>query len=152
MSDAGLHIAILHGPNLNLLGTREPETYGDLTLDELNALLRDDAAAAGVELTLEQHNLEGAYVEAIQAAKRSGVAGLVLNPAAFTHTSVAIRDALLAVSLPAVEVHMSNVYAREAFRHHSMIADVVVGRVVGFGARSYRLGLQGLIEHLRRPQ
>ena len=150
MSDAGLHIAILHGPNLNLLGTREPETYGDLTLDEVNALLRDDAAAAGVELTLEQHNLEGAYVEAIQAAKRSGVAGLVLNPAAFTHTSVAIRDALLAVSLPAVEVHMSNVYAREAFRHHSMIADVVVGRVVGFGARSYRLGLQGLIEHLRR--
>lgn len=150
MSDATLHIAILHGPNLNLLGTREPETYGHRTLDELNALLRDEAAAAGVTLTMEQHNLEGAYVEAIQSAKRSGVAGLVLNPAAFTHTSVAIRDALLAVSLPAVEVHMSNVYAREAFRHHSMIADVVVGRVVGFGASSYRLGLQGLIEHLRR--
>lgn len=150
MSDAGLHIAILHGPNLNLLGTREPETYGHLTLDELNAHLRDEAAAADVTLTFEQHNLEGAYVEAIQAAKRSGVAGLVLNPAAFTHTSVAIRDALLAVSLPAVEVHMSNVYAREAFRHHSMLADVVVGRVVGFGASSYKLGLQGLIEHLRR--
>ena len=150
MSHSELRITVLHGPNLNLLGTREPETYGRLTLSEVDALLAEEARTLGARLTCEQHNLEGSYVEAIQSAHRAGVDGLLLNPAAFTHTSVAIRDALLAVSLPAVEVHLSNVYAREAFRHRSMISDVVIGRVMGFGAMSYILGLRGLTDNLRQ--
>ena len=148
MTTQTLTIAVLHGPNLNLLGQREPEVYGHGTLSELDASLAALAQTLGARVVSSQHNGEGALVDAIQAA--DGVAdGILINPAAYTHTSVAMRDALLAVGLPAVEVHMSNVYAREAFRHHSTIADVVVARVMGFGPESYRLGLKGLVAHLR---
>jgi 3-dehydroquinate dehydratase II len=148
MTNRTLTIAVLHGPNLNLLGQREPEVYGHETLSELNSSLAAFAETLGARTVTSQHNGEGALVDAIQAT--AGVAdGILINPAAYTHTSVAIRDALLAVGLPTVEVHLSNVHRREAFRHHSTIADVVVARVMGFGPDSYRLGLQGLVAHLR---
>ena len=148
MTDPTLTIAVLHGPNLNLLGQREPEVYGHGTLSELNASLAAYAETLGASIVSSQHNGEGALVDAIQATVGTAD-GILINPAAYTHTSVAMRDALLAVSLPVVEVHLSNVYAREAFRHHSTIADIVVARVMGFGPDSYRLGLQGLVDHLR---
>ena len=148
MTNRTLTIAVLHGPNLNLLGQREPEVYGHETLSELNSSLAAFAETLGARTVTSQRNGEGALVDAIQAT--AGVAdGILINPAAYTHTSVAIRDALLAVGLPTVEVHLSNVHRREAFRHHSTIADVVVARVMGFGPDSYRLGLQGLVAHLR---
>lgn len=143
-----LRIGVFHGPNLNLLGTREPGLYGAHTLADVDEALGALAAELGVELETRQTNHEGAYVEAIQAA-RGALDGLLLNPGAYTHTSIAIRDALLAVAVPAVEVHLSNVHAREPFRHHSTIADVVVGRVMGFGLGSYLLGLRGLVDVLR---
>lgn len=142
-------MAVLHGPNLDLLGTREPETYGTATLADVDRALRDLAAELEIDLETFQTNAEGAYVEAIHDAARRGVDGLVLNPAAYTHTSIAIRDALLATGLPAVEVHLSNVHAREPFRHVSYLADVVLGRVAGFGPGSYLLGLRGLADLLR---
>jgi len=148
MTEALLSIHVLHGPNLNLLGTREPEVYGSESLGELNAGLERLADELGVELLFGQHNGEGALVDALQEAAGSAH-GLLINPAAYTHTSVAIRDALLAVDLPTVEIHMSNVYRREPFRHKSTIADVVIARVMGFGAQSYHLGLRGLVSHLR---
>lgn len=148
MRNPTLTIAVIHGPNLNLLGQREPEVYGHGTLSELNASLGAYAETLGASIVSTQHNGEGDLVDAIQATA-DAVDGILINPAAYTHTSVAIRDALLAVSIPVVEVHLSNVYAREAFRHHSMIADIVVARVMGFGPDSYRLGLQGLVDHLR---
>jgi 3-dehydroquinate dehydratase-2 len=141
-------ILLLHGPNLNLLGRREPELYGGKTLDRINASLAEQAAARGCELEILQSNDEGALVTRIQEAAEDGTAGILLNPAAYTHTSVAIRDALLAVGLPAVEVHLTNPAAREEFRQKSLIADVVVGRVAGFGARSYEFGLAGLLDLL----
>jgi len=147
MSTLAIHI--LHGPNLNLLGTREPETYGHQTLADLDHDLHTLAATLDVRLTTLQSNHEGALVDAIQAC-RDQVHGIVINPGAYTHTSIAIRDALLAVRVPAIEVHLSNVHMREPFRHHSTIADVVVGRVMGFGPVSYDLGLRGLVAHLRR--
>jgi 3-dehydroquinate dehydratase-2 len=148
MTDRTLTIHVLHGPNLNLLGRREPEVYGRGTLMELDASLVTLAGALGACVVCSQHNGEGALVDAIQGA--AGVAdGILINPAAYTHTSVAIRDALLAVDAPTVEVHMSNVYTRETFRHHSTVADVVVARVMGFGAESYCLALRGLVKHLR---
>jgi len=144
-----LNVAVLHGPNLNRLGKREPAIYGSRTLDDIDAALRVLAAELHVSIICTQTNHEGAYVDAIHAAADRGTHGLLLNPGAYTHTSVAIRDAVAAVGLPMVEVHLSNVYAREAFRHHSTIADIAVGRVMGFGADSYLLGLQGLVRHLR---
>jgi len=150
MDAAPLRVLVLHGPNLNLLGTREPGLYGAFTLAELDRDLVALGAELGATVTASQHNGEGALVDAIQAAGRDGVAGILINPAAYTHTSVAIRDALLAVALPTVEVHLSNVYAREPFRHHSTIADIVVGRLMGFQGDSYRLGLRALVAHLRR--
>jgi 3-dehydroquinate dehydratase-2 len=139
-------IAVLHGPNLNLLGCREPEVYGRATLAEIDARLAALAGELGVALvSATQHNGEGELVEAIQATFGGGVDGLLINPAAYTHTSVALRDALSAVALPTVEVHLSNPHAREPFRHHSTIADIVAGRVMGFGADSYLLGLRGLV-------
>ena len=123
------------------------DTY-TATLDDINAALGALASALGVTLTASQHNGEGELVGAIQAAA-AAADGLLINPAAYTHTSVALRDALLAVGLPTVEVHLSNVYAREAFRHHSTIADVAVARVMGFGSQSYLLGLRGLVDHIR---
>ncbi|MBI5136261.1 MAG: type II 3-dehydroquinate dehydratase [Nitrospirae bacterium] len=140
-------LLILHGPNLNLLGTREPGTYGRATLDDINRALADDAAKAGYGLRVFQSNHEGELVDLIQAHGPQ-VQGALINPAALTHTSVALRDAFLAVGVPVVEVHLSNIHRREPFRHHSYLADVAIGQVMGFGAASYRLGLAGLIDHL----
>lgn len=134
-------IMVLHGPNLNLLGSREPELYGSETLEEINGRLERLAAELGVEIVVRQSNHEGELVEAIQKAPDVADA-LIINPAAYTHTSVAIRDALLAVGLPALEVHLSNPQQRETFRHESLIADVVIGTVSGFGPMSYELALR----------
>jgi 3-dehydroquinate dehydratase-2 len=134
-------ILVVHGPNLNLVGTREPAIYGHATLARIDAQLQQLATELGVTVETFQSNSEGALVDRIQAA-RGSAAAIVINAGAYTHTSVAIRDALLAVDLPVVEVHLSNTYKREAFRHHSLIADVAVGQVVGFGADSYLLGLR----------
>ena len=138
-------ILVIHGPNLQLLGTRQPQIYGQDDLAKINRLLRQDAAAGGAELTIVQSNHEGEIVELIGRAK-GAYAALVINPAAYTHTSVAIRDAIEASGVPAVEVHLSNIHAREAFRHTSLIAPVCRGQISGFGAQSYRLGLEAAIE------
>ena len=143
-------VLVIHGPNLNLLGQREPEVYGALTLSRINAEMEKLARELGVEIEFFQSNHEGALVEAIQEAL-DRVEAIIINPAAYTHTSVALRDALLAVSLPAVEVHLSNVHRREEFRHRSLIADVAVGQVAGFGLHSYLLGLRAVLT-LIRPQ
>jgi 3-dehydroquinate dehydratase-2 len=139
---------ILHGPNLNLLGTREPGTYGSFTLAEVNASIATFATQLGHEVEIHQSNSEGALVDAIQSASSQSIDGIVINPAGYTHTSVAIRDALLAVGLPTVEVHLTVPEAREEFRHISLIADIVTGRISGFGADGYVLGIQGLICHI----
>ena len=139
---------MIHGPNLNLLGTREPDRYGTTTLGQIDSALADLAAQHDATVVCFQSNSEGELVDRIQAS--GDVDGILINPAAYTHTSVAIRDALLSVGRPVVEVHLTNTHAREKFRHHSFIADICVGRVMGFGEVSYRLGLIGLIEHLRR--
>ncbi|HOD52450.1 MAG TPA: type II 3-dehydroquinate dehydratase [Candidatus Hydrogenedentes bacterium] len=135
-----MKVLVIHGPNLNLLGSREPETYGSATLDDINRMLREEASRLGIELSTVQSNSEGALVEAIQAA--SGWADvIIINPAAYTHTSVALRDAISAVGIPTIEVHLSNIHAREEFRHKSHIAPVAIGQIAGFGADSYRLAL-----------
>lgn len=144
-----MRILVLHGPNLNLLGQREPEVYGATTLSQINAELEARAAGDDVELTFLQSNAEHALVERVQAAMEDGTDGILINPAAFTHTSIALRDALAASRLPFVEVHLSNPDAREPFRHRSLVADLARGRVAGFGSRSYLLGLDGLIGLLR---
>jgi len=143
-----VNVLVIHGPNLNLLGTREPGTYGSDTLDAIEARLRSLAGELGVALECFQSNHEGALVDRIQQA-RGWADGILINPAAYTHTSVALRDALLAVAVPFVEVHLSNVYAREPFRHRSLLADRAAGVVMGFGAESYLLGLRGLVARLR---
>ena len=142
-----MHVAVLNGPNLNLLGEREPEVYGRATLAEIEAATRAHARKLGVECSWTQTNHEGELVEAIQGLKGT-VDGPVINAAAFTHTSLAVRDALLAVRVPFVEVHLSNVFAREPERRRSLLADLAVGVVTGFGAESYRLGLEGLVGYL----
>ena len=142
-----VRLGVLHGPNLNTLGSREPEVYGSTTLAEIDAMIAESAGVAGVEITSFQSNLEGALVDWIQA-EASQVTGWVVNAAGFTHSSVALRDALVATGHPFVEVHISNVFAREEFRHHSVLADVAVGVVTGFGADSYILGMRGLLTHL----
>ena len=146
-----LKVLVLHGPNLNLLGRREPEVYGRVTLDEINAALQEAAAERGVELCVLQSNHEGALVDAIQEAM-DWADGVLINHAAYTHTSIAIRDAIAATGLPAVEVHLSNVHDREEFRHKSFIAPVCVGQISGFGWRSYVLGLEAMLDNLDQAQ
>ena len=142
-----VHIAVLNGPNLNLLGEREPELYGRATLAEIETRTRERARALGVEVSWTQSNHEGELVDAIQALK-GRADGAIVNAAAFTHTSLAVRDALVAVRVPFVEVHLSNIFGREPERRRSVLADVAVGVVAGFGAESYRLGLEGLVGYL----
>ena len=137
-------IGVLHGPNLNSLGTREPAVYGSTTLAEIDAMIAAAATARGAEVVAFQSNQEGDLVDWIQA-QAPGVAGWVVNAAGFTHSSVALRDALVASERPFVEVHISNVYSREEFRHRSVLADVAIGVVTGFGPQSYLLGLEGLL-------
>ena len=144
-----MNILVIHGPNLHLLGSRQPSIYGTTDLATINRGLKALAAKRGASLTIVQSNHEGEIVELIGRAKR-GVDALVINPAAYTHTSVAIRDAIEASGLPAIEVHLSNIYAREAFRHQSLIAPVCQGQVCGFGPASYRLGLEAALS-LGRP-
>lgn len=144
-----ISVLVLNGPNLNLLGKREPGVYGFVTLDEIDSMLVDEARLLGVELFCQQSNHEGALIDAIHATVDTHQ-GLLINAGAYTHTSIALRDAIAAVNIPTVEVHLSNIYSREAFRHHSYIAPVAIGQISGFGAESYRLGLQALIHYLRR--
>lgn len=140
-----MKVLILHGPNLNLTGTREPEVYGSTTLDEINDRLVEFGQQAGVEVICKQSNHEGALIDALHET-RSWADGVVFNPGGFTHTSIALRDAVTAINIPVIEVHMSNVYAREDFRHISYISAVCKGKIVGFGWKSYLLGLQAIID------
>jgi len=142
-----MKILVLHGPNLNLLGTREPETYGSMTLEEINEKLVAQGQEAGVDVTCQHSNHEGALIDTLQEA-REWADGVIFNPGGYTHTSVALRDAIAAIGIPVVEAHLSNVYAREEFRHKSLLSAVCKGKVTGFGWRSYTLGLQALIEIL----
>ncbi|MBD2182891.1 type II 3-dehydroquinate dehydratase [Planktothrix sp. FACHB-1355] len=146
-----LSILVLHGPNLNLLGQREPGVYGSVTLDEINRLLEKEGQVLTAEVTALQSNHEGILVDAIHGALGRHQ-GILINAGAYTHTSVAIRDAIAGVALPTVEVHLSNIYKREEFRHHSWIASVAIGQISGFGAESYRLGLQALVNEIRKSQ
>ena len=141
-------LLVLHGPNLNLLGTREPEIYGHATLADIDADLAQRARAAGHEVDSLQSNAEHVLVDRVQAAREDGTAFLLVNPAGFTHTSVALRDALAAVALPFIEVHLSNPHAREPFRKTSYFSDLAVGVVAGFGATSYRLALEAAVQRL----
>ena len=143
------HIRVLHGPNLNLLGSREPEIYGSDTLDDINQRLEAQAGRAGVEISFLQSNAEHAIVEAIQASLTDKVDYFVINPGAFTHTSIAIRDAFSAVDIPFIEVHLSNVHARERFRQHSYLSDIAQGVILGLGAQGYELALQAAISQLK---
>ena len=141
-------ILVLHGPNLNLLGTREPEHYGQVTLADINVALARMADGAGVDLETFQSNHEGALIERIHAAREQGVKAIIINPAAYTHTSVALRDALAGVAIPFVEVHLSNVHAREPFRHHSYFSDLAIGVICGLGHQGYLLALEYLLNKL----
>lgn len=144
-----MKILVLHGPNLNLLGTREPGVYGSVTLEEINIRLSGLAAELGCELEIFQSNSEGSLVDRIQAAA-ADVSGILINPAAYTHTSVAIRDALAAVGVPTVEVHLSNIHSREEFRKHSYVAPIAKGQICGFGPDSYLLGLRALFTLIKK--
>jgi 3-dehydroquinate dehydratase-2 len=143
-----LNLLVLHGPNLNLLGVREVGIYGSLSLEQIDQALHQQAQALKAKLDILQSNHEGVLIDAIHRARQQH-AGILINPGAYTHTSIALRDAIAAVGLPTVEVHLSNIHRREAFRQHSYIAAVAVGQISGFGAQSYLLGLQALVQHLR---
>jgi len=141
-------VLILHGPNLNLLGQREPDVYGQQTLADINDSLSLLAVELEAEVDTFQSNHEGDLIDKIHSASNDGFAGIIINPGGLTHTSVALRDAISSVALPVIEAHLSNIHARESFRHHSYVAGVVVGQVSGFGAMSYQLALRGLVAHL----
>ncbi|WP_369601078.1 type II 3-dehydroquinate dehydratase [Hahella sp. SMD15-11] len=141
-------LLVLHGPNLNLLGTREPDKYGTETLESINQRLIERARAAGHHLLTMQSNAEHELIERIHDARNEQVDFIIINPAAFTHTSVALRDALLAVQIPFIEVHLSNIHAREAFRHHSWFSDIAVGVICGLGAQGYELALEAALRRL----
>ncbi len=141
-------ILVVHGPNLNLLGTREPEHYGSVTLSDINLALARLAESAGVDLESFQSNHEGALIERIHTARDQGVCAIIINPAAYTHTSVALRDAMAAVAIPFIEVHLSNVHARESFRQHSYFSDLAVGVISGLGHEGYLLALEYLLNKL----
>lgn len=141
-------VLVLHGPNLNLLGTREPEVYGRESLDDVNLRLRQQAQQAGTEFDVFQSNWEGALVDRIQAAGTDGTGFIIINPGAFTHTSVAIRDAFAGVAIPFIEIHISNVYAREAFRHHSYLSPLAAGVIAGLGTEGYELALDYALKHI----
>ena len=143
-----MKILILHGPNLNLLGTREPEVYGSMTLDDINEKMISLGEELGAEVICLQSNHEGALIDALHDA-RTWANGVVFNPGGYTHTSVALRDAISAIVIPVIEVHLSNVYAREEFRHTSLVSAVCKGKVSGFGWRSYELGLRGLVDIIK---
>jgi 3-dehydroquinate dehydratase II len=143
-------ILVLNGPNLNLLGTREPELYGSQTLDDIKHTLETQANAAGISLEFAQSNAEHELVERIHQSKTDQVAFIIINPAAFTHTSVAIRDALLGVEIPFIELHLSNTHAREEFRQHSFLSDIAVGVIAGLGPQGYELALQAAISRLNQ--
>lgn len=144
-----MKLLILSGPNLNLLGTREPEIYGSETLEDVERSLREFVAARGIALKFKQSNSEGALIDALHEA-RLECAGVVFNPGGYTHTSVALRDAISAIAIPVVEVHLSNVHAREEFRKRSYLAPVCIGTISGFGTNSYRLGVDALLDYLER--
>jgi 3-dehydroquinate dehydratase-2 len=145
-----MQILVLHGPNLNLLGTREPGVYGTQTLEQIDADLVDLAAVAGASLNTFQSNHEGALIDRVQAARTDGSDFIIINPAALTHTSVGLRDALAAVNLPFIEVHLSNIHQREAFRHHSYFSELAVGVICGLGADGYRLALDHALRRTKR--
>jgi len=144
-----MKLLILNGPNLNLLGTREPEVYGHASLNQIMDELRVESASLGYQLEDDQSNHEGDLIDQIQRAAREDFSGIIINPGGYTHTSIALRDAISGVALPTIEIHLSNIYAREVFRHHSYIAPVVIGQIAGFGAFGYTLALRALVEHLR---
>lgn len=145
-------ILLIHGPNLNLLGQREPEVYGSMTLDDINVQLKQKAESAGVMLEYFQSNWEGAIIDRIHQASIENYQFIIINPAALTHTSVGVRDALLGVAIPFIEVHLSNVHARESFRHHSFLSDKAVGVICGLGARGYDYALDFAMQHLATQQ
>ncbi|MDO8518988.1 MAG: type II 3-dehydroquinate dehydratase [Deltaproteobacteria bacterium] len=146
---AKLKILVIHGPNLNLLGNREKEVYGGLTLKQIQSAIDNKGKELGVMVSHFQSNSEGELVDAIQKAEKD-FAGIVINPAAYTHTSVALRDAIAGIKIPTVEVHLSNIYKREDFRHHSFVAPVALGQISGFGLDSYLLGLIAIVSHLKK--
>lgn len=145
---SSVSVLVVHGPNLNLLGRREPNVYGSVTLAEINCLLEEEGKKLQIAVSTIQSNHEGVLVDAIHASSEEHQ-GILINAGAYTHTSIAIRDAITAIRMPTVEVHLSNIYQRETFRHYSYIAAVAVGQISGFGAESYRLGLQALVHYLR---
>ena len=143
-----MNVLVLNGPNLNLLGIREKSIYGSLTLAAIQKSMLEKAADLGVKLEFYQSNHEGSLIDRIHQALQDGVSGILCNPGAYTHTSIALRDAFLGTQIPFIEIHLSNVHARESFRHHSYFSDIAIGQIVGFGGQGYLLGLEAIIRYI----